>query len=532
MNRLPVALVPMLLLVVWGCGGQGGSHEDVHEEDESWAVTAWGEHFEIFAETDPLVVGQMVKSHTHVTVLHDFSAPREGMVEAVFRAADGSETTFRREQALRAGIFSIEIEPQAEGTFDLLFRVDAAGRTEEIPAGRVRVGSADAPGGLVLASSYDASAQAGEDSEHGDAATRAAETISFLKEQQWRTSFATEWTHEGVVHLVVRGPGRIRPVAGGEIVLTAPVEGVVVGEPWPYVGLDVERGVVVFELTPRVAAGRSLAELEAAETEKQSALTLAEERLERLEKLLPLEAVSVAEVQTARGQVTALRAQHGAAASDVATTRAGRQGPTRNAERVVIHAPFNGQIAEVHVTPGEVVGVGEALARLVQVEPLWVEVFLRPDKARTLGGGLSGLSVRGPSDAAPISFGPDRVRLVSRSPEVSPHTGTVTCIFEVSGTSEELLLGSALEVEVLLPNTQRGIVIPASAVVDDGGVPVVYVQLDGEGFARQEIKVRAREGSSLLVDGLEVYQRLVSVGGAAIRRSTLVSSGVGEGHVH
>ena len=61
---------------------------------------------------------------------------------------------------------------------------------------------------------------------------------------------------------------------------------------------------------------------------------------------------------------------------------------------------------------------------------------------------------------------------------------------------------------------------------------MVYIQLDGESFARQEIDVRMRQGGLLLVEGLTHGQRLVTVGGAAIRRSALVSSGVGEGHVH
>ena len=526
MSRYSRIILGILALVALACSqdhsGAAGGHEKTDnghgDEEESWTFTAWGEHFEIFAESDPLTTTRTALSHTHVTVLADFSPLAEGVVSAVLRSPDGTERVFSQDRALRDGIFSIEIEAPEAGEFNLAFRVETPYAEEEIEGGTVRVGTAD-DAGEVLAFAAPVSAAA-------------EESISFLKEQQWRTSFATEWTRAGAVHVVVRGPGRIRPVAGGEIVLTAPVDGVLVGEPWPYVGLDIEREAVVFELTPRVAAERSLAQLEAVETEKQSALTLAEHRLERLQKLLSLEAASAAEVERARGLVTALRAQHGAAASDRATARAGRQGPTRNAERIAIPAAFRGQIAEVRVTPGEVVGAGEALARLVQVEPVWVEVFLRPDQAGRLGGRLGGLSIRGPSDAAPVSFGPDRVRLVSRSPEVSPHTGTVTCIFEVSGAREELFLGSAVEAEVLLPKTQRGIVIPASAVVDDGGVPVVYVQLEGEGFARQEIEVRAREGTLLLVNGLEPYQRLVTVGGAAIRRSTLVSSGVGEGHVH
>ena len=74
--------------------------------------------------------------------------------------------------------------------------------------------------------------------------------------------------------------------------------------------------------------------------------------------------------------------------------------------------------------------------------------------------------------------------------------------------------------------------IPDTALVDDGGQTVVYVQLEGESFARREVTVRAREGRLVLVDGLGEGERLVSVGGAAIRRTTLLGSGGAPDHVH
>ena len=113
---------------------------------EPWAVTAWGELYEIFPEVDPLVAGQTAESHTHVTALADFSPLTQGDVAIVLRAADGSEEIFRATQAKRPGIFAIEVTPQRAGDFDLLFRVDAAPGKEEIPGGRVRVGEAGEPG--------------------------------------------------------------------------------------------------------------------------------------------------------------------------------------------------------------------------------------------------------------------------------------------------------------------------------------------------------------------------------------------------
>jgi hypothetical protein len=76
------------------------------------------------------------------------------------------------------------------------------------------------------------------------------------------------------------------------------------------------------------------------------------------------------------------------------------------------------------------------------------------------------------------------------------------------------------------------VVVPASAVVDDGGVSIVYLQIDGEGFARTEVTIVARQGDRVMIEGLALGTRLVTVGGDAIRRATLVATDAGEGHIH
>jgi hypothetical protein len=61
---------------------------------------------------------------------------------------------------------------------------------------------------------------------------------------------------------------------------------------------------------------------------------------------------------------------------------------------------------------------------------------------------------------------------------------------------------------------------------------VVYLQLSGERFVRQEVEVVARQGAVALVEGLVAGQRLVTRGGDAIRRAALMSSGEAHGHMH
>lgn len=474
---------------------------EVHEEVEGIAVTAWGDRYEIFAEADPFVVGQVSKSHTHVTVLDGFPPLREGVVTAVLRAAGGVEHSFRQEKALRDGIFSIEIKPPAAGLFDLAFEVRSAAGTERIPSGKVRVGEGDSLGRLVEPPHYGLPGRP-TDPPSGD-------PISFLKEQQWRTEFATDWAVKGKVHRTARGPARLRPAAGGEAMLTAPLAGVVAIDTRAFVGMNVARGASVVRLTARAGSDRSLESI-------RSDLALAEARLRRLEELIQAEAASQAEVEEARARVRTLSSE------SRALTGAG--------PAIAVHAPFSGRVAEVLVVPGQAVEAGAPLARVVRLKPIWVEVALRPEDASALASGMRGLTLRPPGDQSPVVLGRE-ARLVSRAPEIDRATGTVTAIFEVQ-SELPLRPGAALEAEILLPQEVEGILVPASAVIDDGGVPVVYVQVEGESFVRQEVRVTATQGARLAVEGLTEGHRVVTRGGAAIRRAALLRTGPPEGHVH
>jgi multidrug efflux pump subunit AcrA (membrane-fusion protein) len=116
-------------------------------------------------------------------------------------------------------------------------------------------------------------------------------------------------------------------------------------------------------------------------------------------------------------------------------------------------------------------------------------------------------------------------------PEVDPRTAAVTAIFEVRNPAPELPFGTAAEADVLLPGEQRAVVVPTTALLDDGGVTVAYVQLEGESFARREVRLRSRQGDTAAIDGVRTGERLVTRGGQAIRRASLLSTGAPEGHV-
>ncbi|HYO16647.1 MAG TPA: efflux RND transporter periplasmic adaptor subunit [Thermoanaerobaculia bacterium] len=499
----------------------GEDHAHAGEEAESWSVTAWSEHYELFAETDPLIAGREAPSHAHFTWLPDFSALDEGSVTGILRAEDGGEETFPTPKPLRAGIFQVVFKPSREGTYALVFRVQAKGRTEDIAAGRVRVGNATSPGGLV-------ELPPGAPEEE----SAAGEPIGFLKEQQWRPEFGTDWAREDTVRQGLRAPARVRAAAGGEVTITAPVDGVVTAGRWPHAGMEVSRGARLFTLSPRVAAERSLAGLRAGVTELETELEVAQARLGRLRELLQVQATSQREVEEAEARVASLTARLEAARRDRAAASAVRGGGSAGPESFRIPAPIAGRVAEVAVSPGQFVAAGTPLGRVVRPSPVWLELALQPDQAGALFETPAGLYVRRWTGEEPFPIPGVELRLVSRGPEVDPATGTVPVILEVRRSVDVLRLGSRVEAEVLLSREIRGMVVPETALVDDAGVEVIYVQLGGESFERREVTVEARQGPLAVVRGIAAGERIVTRGGNAIRRSELLGSGAVEGHVH
>ncbi len=160
-----------------------GSPPEPAQQTESWSVTAWGELYEVFPEAEVLAAGKAATAHTHVTVLDGFEPLAEGTVEIALRGGEG-ESAFRAVEPVRPGIFAVELRPEAPGEYELLFRVASAHGDEELRGGKVRVGTPEAPGAVVVAPAP-------------RGATDGGEPLPFLKEEQWRTEFATAWVRTG-----------------------------------------------------------------------------------------------------------------------------------------------------------------------------------------------------------------------------------------------------------------------------------------------------------------------------------------------
>jgi cobalt-zinc-cadmium efflux system membrane fusion protein len=80
---------------------------------------------------------------------------------------------------------------------------------------------------------------------------------------------------------------------------------------------------------------------------------------------------------------------------------------------------------------------------------------------------------------------------------------------------------------------QDALAIPDSALVEEGGWFVAYVQLSGETFAKRELRLGIRDGDWVQVlSGLSERERVVTQGAYAIRLSTATGAIPAHGHAH
>jgi multidrug efflux pump subunit AcrA (membrane-fusion protein) len=106
-------------------------------------------------------------------------------------------------------------------------------------------------------------------------------------------------------------------------------------------------------------------------------------------------------------------------------------------------------------------------------------------------------------------------------------------IYATENRDRRLAINQAVHVRLLTTATAVAPAVPESAIVDDGGRPVVFIQASGEAFLRKPIQLGIREGGYVQVlEGVFPGERVVTRGAHLIRLAAMSSQVPAHGHVH
>jgi RND family efflux transporter MFP subunit len=504
-----------LAVVLTACGERPEPDAQV-EEPEPISITRWTDRTELFVEYPPLAVGETSRFAIHLTSLNDFRAVTEGRVEVHLRGGSAPEEVFRVDSPSRPGIFGVDVKPSSAGRRELVITLRTATLADEhvVPDIDVHPNAAAAQSAATRGAG-----EAGE----------AAEGISFLKEQQWSLDFATAIVREQRLRDSIRVPARIEARSGGAADVAAPIDGRLVTVADLPLGATVARGQELARLLPPPSIPGDLPQLRRDRAEAQSALTLAIQDRERAERLTSAGAAPAKRLDEARSAEEQMRARLAAAEASLTQYNAARAGGTADADGLfIVRAPVSGAIASRDATAGANVAAGALLFRLVDpARVLVVGEVPEGDALRARSAGEAELEIPTRPDRVPAG------ELVTLGKVLDPQSRTLPITFALDNRQLALPVGQAVFLHLLLEDTVPRPAVPSSAIVDDAGRPIVFVQLAGETFERRAITTGVRTGDLVqVVSGVKPGERVVTRGAYLVRLASLSATVPAHGHVH
>ncbi len=504
----------------------GGVHPHEAEGEEadhleSRAITRHSDQTELFVEFPPLIVGEQAEFLVHLTRLTDFQALTSGEVRIILTGDQGQEERFANPAPARPGLFRVDVTPAGAGTRRLSIQVTSPELGEGALPDRHDLGEV-----TVYA---DQAAALTADPAEAEVVTGG---VTLLKEQQWRADFATTPVTTRRLRGSVPATGLLRASADGEARLTAPIDGHLRPAPggFPYTGMAVEAGQTLAYLVPQLGGDSDVAGLELGVTRTASALDLARQERQRLDALWEQRAVPFREVLQARSAEEVAAAELEAARKRLAQVTRTAAGEVAG---VPVLAPITGLVAQVQVAAGGFVEEGAALFQFVNPERLWLEARIAEADLGAIRQ-PQGAWFRVPGfDSAFVVTPETGARLVAFSALVDTDSRTLPVIFEFTRPDPRLRVGQAVSARVFTGEEAETLTLPASALIQEAGDELVYVQTGGERFERRLVRSGLRDGDQVaILAGLEPGDRVVSRGAYLVHLAAGAPAAVGHGHAH
>jgi RND family efflux transporter MFP subunit len=193
-----------------------------------------------------------------------------------------------------------------------------------------------------------------------------------------------------------------------------------------------------------------------------------------------------------------------------------------------MRAPVSGVIAQRNAATGANVAAGTILFRVVDAAQVHVVGQIPEAEAgRARAVSAAEIEVPGRQDRVPAG------RLASLGQVLEPQSRTLPITFALDNRPLGLPVGQSVFLHLLMGTTAARPAVPAAAVVDDAGRPIVFVQREGETFERRAVTLGPRTGGLIqVVEGIQAGDRVVTKGAYLVRLASLSTSVPAHGHVH
>ncbi len=192
-----------------------------------------------------------------------------------------------------------------------------------------------------------------------------------------------------------------------------------------------------------------------------------------------------------------------------------------------IRAPFSGRLGLRLVNLGQVLQAGDRIVSLHTLDPIYMDFSIPQQRLGDLGRDIG---VRVFADVAPAETFTGKILAVD--PEVDARTRSVRVRAQIANPGEQLQAGMFARVEVVLPDQQPVLPIPATAVLYAPYGDSVFVIEEqeveqtgeiGQVLRQQFVRLGRSHGDFVdVIDGLDAGEVVVTSGAFKLRSGTPV----------
>lgn len=488
------------------------------EADEgSYVVTDFTEKTELFVEFSKLIKNKDTKFVTHLTRLSDYKPIMNGKVTVILSGGKNPIEKFSVNKISSPGIFKPIINSKYSGKRTLIIVFDAGSYEVTHQLGTYEISEDEVSSKKIEIEST---------SEEG--------LITYLKEQQWKFDFGISTVKKREVRSTITATATLRAPPQGDVRITATSTGRLnaTKEGFPYVGMKVKKGQILGEIIPDLGTSVDIASLELELHKKTSKKKQAHLERLRLEKLYQQKVIAKKRLIEAQNKEDIANAEYQTIARRIQQQKSGDSNSNSQTSGVILRARITGTIAHVHATSGSYLKLGQEVFHIVNTNKLWLDIKI-PE--HDIGKLTNPVGAWFAIDGFKQSFNTLKLggKIISIGSSVNTTTRTLPLLIEFNNPNQSLKVDMFADTHVITSVKNDAVTVPVSAVIDDNGTSVVYVQRDGEHFERREIKPGIRDDQYVQVlVGLKPGEYIVSKGGYLVRLASTSSTKVGHGHAH
>jgi membrane fusion protein, heavy metal efflux system len=460
---------------------------------EPLSITVFTANVELFAEFRPFVKDQETSFAAHLNDLKEFKPFSTGSLQVILK---NERNTYENKVDAPSvpGIYRPVITPSEPGLYTLTFIYNNYSLSETISVDSIRV--------------YQNISEI-----HPAATDNKGDNIVYLKEQAWKTTFATEEVVEKPFYSVISTSARVKSQPSAEMVLSSQAAGQI--NIFKVVGETVLKG----DLIATVSGGSLENNLSIKLNENRIAYEKSKADYDRTKPLTTSQTISqkdFLEIVTKYRQDSVRYFQFAGKVSE-------------NAMKLV--SPVEGIISDIMVDNGGYIETGLPVARITNSSDLLIEAFVNQSDHQIVSG-IFDANFKDPSGNKTFTLSSLNGKVRSANAFVNDNSLRIPVNFTVRNNGD-LMPGMFLEAYLMTNPKEKAIVVPYSSLLEEQGKYYVYVEIAGESFIKRQVTIAGTDGfNAEISSGLKPGERVVTKGVQPIKLSSMAAGLPLHGHTH